>query len=87
MARAQRGQPGGRVVNGLGTAVGHGLVPFQPGVLHGILGLGPRTEDAVGQAEQEAALLFKDFLQIGSWVHRRVPVDVSGRCAEFCSTG
>jgi len=36
-----------------------GRQPFDEDVLHGIFGIGPRTEDAVGQAEQMPAPFFK----------------------------
>ncbi|MNL73783.1 hypothetical protein D3C87_1992940 [compost metagenome] len=46
--RAGRGQPGGGIVDARVVR----LPPLQERVLHGILGVGPRAEDAIGKAQQ-----------------------------------
>src|SRR3546814_13869044 len=51
VARAYRGQPRAGVVD----VVAAGGLPLEEGVLHRILGVGARAEDAVGEAEQAGA--------------------------------
>src|SRR3546814_1798986 len=56
VAGAYRGQPRAGVVDA-GAVVG---LPLQERVLHRILGVGARAEDAVGGAEQAGAGLLED---------------------------
>ncbi|MNT01199.1 hypothetical protein D3C72_1356550 [compost metagenome] len=73
VAGAEGGQPGTRVVQGGVIA----FAPLEEGLLHRILGVAARAEDAVGQVQQEAAAVFEDG-RCGGFFHLSASISGCG---------